>query len=88
MAELTIRLVVDRETGKKNVEIHYESELDALPFEHEAEHRRIVDALVRGGTLKADELGQIVVTRGEGHGAVEEDVTEAAPSRERARERG
>ena len=63
MAELEIRLSVDAKTGKKNVVISYHSDSDALPMEHEQEHRRIVDALIQGGALQASELGEIVVER-------------------------
>lgn len=66
MAEVTIRLVVDPETGKKNVVISYRSDEDALPMEHEDAHREIVDKLIEGGTLKAEELGNVVVEREEG----------------------
>lgn len=63
MAELRIRLDVDPETGKKNVTIEYFSDDDALPMEHEDEHRRLVDRLIEGGTLKAEELGHVRVER-------------------------
>jgi hypothetical protein len=63
MPSLTIRLVVDPATGKKDVLIDYASDEDALPMEHEDAHRRLVDGLIAGGTLKAAELGKIVVTR-------------------------
>lgn len=86
MAELTLRLVVDPATGKKNVEIHYESESDALPAEHEDEHRRIVAALLQSGTLREDELGEVVVVRDEGQGAVEA-VDDESASRTRGRVR-
>ncbi len=65
MAELTIRLVVDPDTGKKNVIIAYESESDAMPMEHEDEHRRLVDQLIEGGALSAAELGDIIIEREE-----------------------
>ena len=76
MPSLTIRLVVDRATGKKDVLIDYASDEDALPMEHEDAHKRLVDSLIAGGTLKAAELGKIVVTR-EG-----EAVPEAAPAQQ------
>jgi hypothetical protein len=63
MAELTIRLVVDPDTRKKNVVIDYHSDEDALPMEHEDEHRRLVDRLIEGGALSAAELGKIVIQR-------------------------
>jgi hypothetical protein len=63
MAELTIRLRVDPATGKKNVVIQLDSDADALPLEHEEEHRGLVDKLIAGGLLKQSELGKIVVER-------------------------
>lgn len=63
MAELQIRLDVDPSTGKKNLTIKYLSDEDALPGEHEEEHRRLVDQLIEGGALKAHELGHIRVER-------------------------
>ncbi len=65
MAELTIRLEVDSKTGKKNVTIKYESEDDALPMEHEDEHRRLVNQLIHKGMVSAEEVGKIVVKRGD-----------------------
>jgi hypothetical protein len=64
MAELNIRLTIDPETRKKNLIIEYESDSDMLPIEHEEEHRRLVNALVEGGVVKAEELGKVVVQRG------------------------
>ncbi len=63
MAEVTIRLVVDPTTRKKNVVISYRSDEDALPIEHEDAHREVVDKLIEGGALKAAELGKIVIER-------------------------
>jgi hypothetical protein len=74
MAELNIRLQIDPETGKKNLIIEYESDSDMLPMEHEEEHRRLVNALVEGGVVKAEDLGKVVIKR---DGSV---VAEVAPS--------
>ncbi len=63
MAEVTIRLVVDKATGKKDIIVSSASDADALPFEHEDDHRRIVDRLLEGGLLDASELGKVVVER-------------------------
>jgi hypothetical protein len=63
MAELTIRLIPDPVTGKKNIIVALRSDADALPHEHEQMHRELVDKLVNGGILKASEVGQIVVER-------------------------
>ena len=63
MAEMTIRLISDPHTGKKNIVVALRSDADALPHEHEQMHRALVDKLVNGGILKACEVGQIVVER-------------------------
>lgn len=63
MASLILRLQIDPVTGKKDILIKYESDADALPMEHEEEHRRLVDKLIAGGALKASEVGRIVVER-------------------------
>jgi len=63
MAEMTIRLRCDPATGKKDIVISLRSEADALPQEHEQQHRALVEKLIAGGLLKAGELGQVVVER-------------------------
>ena len=65
MPELTIRLRCDPATGKKDIIISLRSDEDALPHEHEQQHRALVEKLIDGGLLKASELGQIVVEREE-----------------------
>lgn len=82
MAELNIRLQIDPETGKKNLIIEYESDSDMLPMEHEEEHRRLVNELVEGGVVKAEELGKVVVRRESGQ-EVATEVGEAAEDDQR-----
>jgi hypothetical protein len=65
MAEMTIRLIPDPQTGRKNIIISLRSDEDALPHEHEQQHRALVDRLIHGGLLKAGEVGNIVVEREE-----------------------
>jgi len=65
MAEMTIRLIPDPETGKKNIIISLQSDADALPHEHEQQHRLLADKLIEGGLVKASELGKISVVREE-----------------------
>lgn len=60
---MTIRLRCDPQTGKKDLIISLKSDADALPIEHEQQHRALVEKLIEGGLLKAGELGQIVVER-------------------------
>lgn len=83
MAELILRLEIDPRTGKKNVLIDYGSDVDALPMEHEEDHRRLVDRLLEGGTLKAADLGKIVVRRGEVDEVMQEDA-ETTPAERKA----
>jgi hypothetical protein len=65
VAEMTIRLIPDPTTGKRNIVVSMKSDEDALPHEHEQQHRALVDKLVNGGILKAEEVGAIIVTREE-----------------------
>jgi hypothetical protein len=82
MASLTIRLRIDPVTGKKDVLVDFQSDADALPTEHEEEHRRLVDRLIEGGLLRAEEVGRVVVAReapaSEGSGAQGRDEAAAA----------
>lgn len=65
MAEVTIRMVLDPETGKRQILIAMKSDEDAMPHEHEQAHRAVVDKLIQGGLVKAQDIGQIIVTRDE-----------------------
>ena len=49
MAEVTLRLRVNPETGRREVVVDYTSDSDALPIEHEEEHRRLAGKVVEGG---------------------------------------
>jgi hypothetical protein len=63
MATLTLRLETDPTTKKKNIWVKYESDSDALPMEHEEAHRKIVEALIAGGKVKAEDVGTITIER-------------------------
>ena len=63
MPEMTIRLIPDPVTGKKNIIISLTGDQDALPHEHEQMHRAIVNKLLGGGKIKAEEIGHIEITR-------------------------
>jgi len=65
MPEMTIRLICDKQTGKKNIIISLHGDEDALPHEHEQMHRAIVDKVMGKGLVKAQELGQVIVERQE-----------------------
>jgi FtsH ternary system-associated peptide len=65
MATMTIRLEIDPATNKKNIIVSLSSDADALPHEHEEQHRALVEKLIQGGVLKASELGKVIVEREE-----------------------
>jgi len=62
MPEMTIRLIPDPETGKKNIIISLTGDQDALPHEHEQMHRALVNKVL-GDKIHAEEIGQITVER-------------------------
>jgi len=63
MSEITIRLIYNKQTGKKDIFVDFESEPDALPIEHEQGHRQIVVQLIGKGVLSEGEAGEVVVRR-------------------------
>ena len=72
MAEMTIRLQTDPDSGKKNIIVSLRSDEDLLPHEHEEQHRALVEKLIEGGVISAAELGKVIVER-------EEEKSEALP---------
>ncbi|MGE0547085.1 MAG: hypothetical protein AB7O24_02965 [Kofleriaceae bacterium] len=74
MPDLILRLRVDPVTGKREIVVDYTSEADALPIEHEDEHRRLAGKVVDGG-LDNDKLS---VTR-EGDTPATTETPAAAP---------
>ena len=61
MAEITIKFRRDGKTGKREIVIHLESDADALPHEHEQDHKKLVESLL--GMPLTDDMGEIVVER-------------------------
>jgi hypothetical protein len=78
MAEITIRLRYNTQTGKKDLLIEYHSDDDALPIEHEQDHRAVVEGLLGRGVLSAGELGEVVVSRSQPSSTP--PLTETAPT--------
>ena len=72
MAELTIRLRKDPETGKHDILIDLQSDADALPHEHEQMHREAVEKLLGKGAV-----GKVVIDR-------DREPVSAAPQSETA----
>jgi hypothetical protein len=61
--EITIRLKMDIETGKKDITIELNSSGDLLPYEHEQKHREVVEQLLGQGILKPNEVGDVHIER-------------------------
>jgi hypothetical protein len=60
MAQVTIMLRRDPQTGKQNIIIKLDSEPDALPQEHEQMHRELVEKVFG---KKLEDFGEIIVER-------------------------
>jgi FtsH ternary system domain X3-analog len=58
MAELTIRLRKDPETGKHDIVIDLKSDADALPHEHEQMHREQVEKIIG-----KHNVGKVIIER-------------------------
>lgn len=63
MSELILRLRIDPATGRKTVIVQYETDTDALPIEHEQEHKALVDKLIAAGAIAEADRGNIVIER-------------------------
>jgi hypothetical protein len=70
MAELTIRLRRDPQTGNHDIIVDLKSDEDALPHEHEQMHREAVEKLIGKGNV-----GRVIVER-------EEEGVVAPPKKE------
>jgi len=87
MAEMTIRLLRDPQTGKQNIIVKLRSDEDALPQEHEQLHRALVEKLINGGLLKTGEEGDLVIEREE-ETAVPEPAANAPEKQRQAQGQG
>jgi hypothetical protein len=74
MAELTIRLRKDPETGKHDIIIDLKSDEDALPHEHEQMHREAVEKIIG-----KNNVGKVIVER-------ESEKAPSAPTEEPAQQ--
>ena len=63
MAELTISLSRDGPDGRYTLRIGYRADADAIPFEHEILHRRLVTQLFPGLEITDDRDASIRVER-------------------------
>ena len=88
MAEVTIRLRHNPRTGEREVVIHYESDSDLLPHEHERDHRALAEALLGqplGQLLGGVEVDRVIVERAPKAAAAPAAAEEQAPAAVRER---
>jgi len=60
MAQMIIMLRRDPDSGKQNIIVKLDSDPDALPIEHEQQHRQLVAKLL-GKT--PDDFGEVIIER-------------------------
>jgi hypothetical protein len=80
VAQVTIMLRRDPQTGKQNIIIKLDSEADALPQEHEQMHRELVEKVFG---KKLEDFGEIIVERDAGAEATQTQKTDAPPVRKK-----
>ena len=88
MAEVTIRLRHNPRTGEREVVIHYKSDSDLLPHEHERDHRALAEALLGqplGELLGGVEVDRVIVERAPKAAAAPAAAEEQAPAAVRER---
>jgi hypothetical protein len=88
MAEMTIRLRVNPQTGKKDIVVSLRSDEDSLPHEHEQQHRNLVDKLIEGGVLIEDEVGEVVVEREEESGESNAPISQPPQEQRQSQQEG
>lgn len=63
MAKIILTLKKNSENGKQELLIDYESDGDALPFEHEEDHKDLVMKILESNGLKLSDMDSISVNR-------------------------
>jgi hypothetical protein len=85
MAEMTIMLRRDPNTGKQNIIIKLDSDPDALPLEHEQMHRELV-AKVLG--KRPEDFGEVIVERESEAEPAQPISTPEEPQKQKAGQKG
>ena len=73
MADITIRMIYNKETGKNDIVIEYESDDDVLWKEHEQEHEKIVEKVLGQKLKEMKNIGEITIERVKATKVVQED---------------
>jgi len=87
MAEVIIRLRHNPKTGERELVVDYASEDDALPFEHERDHREMVEAVIGRPLSDLPQAASLARVEAEA-GAHEETRAEQQTAREALAEKG
>lgn len=83
MAQITIKLRFNKQTGKKDIVVEYESDQDQTGWEHEKVHKRIVEELLGKDVLADPEYGEVIrVGVTQGGGAQDQLPREVEPAAE------
>ena len=80
MAQMTIMLRRDPNTGKQNIIIKLDSDSDALPQEHEQLHRELVEKVLG---KKLEDYGEIIIERESAAEPATPQKTESPPERQK-----
>jgi hypothetical protein len=63
MSKIILTLKKNSEDGKQELLIDYESDGDALPFEHEEDHKDLVNKILESNGLNLSDMDTILVNR-------------------------
>ena len=85
MAQMTIMLRRDPNTGKQNIIIKLDSDPDALPIEHEQQHRELVAKLIG---KKPEDFGEVIVEREQEAEPSQPASTPNEPQKQKAANKG
>ena len=65
VARLILRLFYDPHGERRDIVVDLASDADTVAFEHEQQHKSLLDRIVNGGTFAAARDGRVVVDRAE-----------------------
>ena len=85
MAQMTIMLRRDPNSGKQNIIVKLDSDADALPHEHEQMHRQLVQKLTG---LKPEDMGEVIVEREPEAQPSEPVASPSEPERQKSGQKG
>jgi len=88
VARLILRLFYDPRGTRRDIVVDLASDADTVAFEHEQQHKALVEKLIEGGLIKASEAGKIVVEREEDAKEPPVPVTSGQEAEQKTRQQG